>query len=84
MTPEDIKQTISERFVIYARPKAGGRWKALDLGTGEFVDRLFYATILKEEEVRPILQTLTTENSAFEFEARNQRKTISLITKWEK
>ena len=84
MNTEEIKQVPSENFFIYARPKAGGRWKALDVGTGEFVDRLFYATFLKEEEVRPVLQKLTKENSAFEFEARNQRKTISLITKWEK
>ena len=83
MNPKTLKETISKKFIIYAKPKTGGRWKALDLGTGEFVDRLFYATILKEEEVRPILQTLTKENSAFEFEARNQRKTINLNTKWE-
>lgn len=80
---EDIKQTISESFFIYARPKAGGTFKPLDLGTGEFVNRLFYATILKEEEVRRVLQKLAKENPAFEFEARNQKKTINLNTKWE-
>ena len=83
MNREDIKQVASESFYIYARPKSGGRWQALDLSTGEFVSKLFYATFLKEEEARRVLQKLTTENSAFEFEARCPRKTIRYINEKE-
>lgn len=76
MTPEKIKQTISEKFVIYAKPKIGGAFRPLDLGTGEFVNRLFYATLLDKAEAERVLKTLTTENSAFIFEARTPKGDI--------
>lgn len=76
MTPEKLKEILSEKFVIYAKPKTGGTFRPLDLGTGKFVNRLFYATLLDKAEAERVLKTLTTENSAFIFEARTPKGDI--------
>lgn len=73
MNPEELKEIISEKFIIYAKSKTGGAFRPLDLGTGEFVNRLFYATLLDRTEAERVLKTLTTENSAFIFEARTPK-----------
>lgn len=72
MTPEKIKQVVSEKFIIYAKPKTGRVFKPLDLSTGKFVNRLFYATFLEKTEAERVLKTLTSENSVYIFEARTQ------------
>lgn len=72
MNPEKLKEIISEKFIIYAKPKTGRAFRPLDLGTGKFVNRLFYATFLDKIEAERVLKTLTTKNSAFIFEARTQ------------
>ena len=76
MNPEKLKEILTEKFVIYAKPKTGRVFKPLDLGTGEFVNRLFYATLLDKAEAERALKTLTTENSAFIFEARTPKGDI--------
>lgn len=76
MNPEKLKEILTEKFVIYAKPKTGGAFRPLDLGTGEFVNRLFYATLLDKTEAESVLKTLTTENSAFIFEARTPKGDI--------
>lgn len=84
MSQEEIKQTISEKFLIYAKPKEGGVFKPLDLGTGEFVNRIFYATILDRNEAERVLETLTKGNSTFIFEARTPKGDIRFRAKEEK
>lgn len=73
--------TLSSKFIIYAKPKEGGRFQALDLGTGSFVSKLFYASLVTEIEAERILHTLTTENSAYVFEARTPDGTRTLKAK---
>lgn len=76
MNPEKLKEIISEKFVIYAKPKIGGTFRPLDLSTGEFVNRLFYATLLDRTEAERVLKTLHHGNSAFIFEARTPKGDI--------
>lgn len=58
------------RYIIYARQKGATRSQALDLGSGSFVTKLIYATLLAEAEVDRVLVKLRAENPDFIFEAR--------------
>lgn len=59
-------------YIIYAKPKNSGRkFKALDLSTGQLVDRLIYATVFKDKgEVDRTLKTLKDQNTDWEFMIR--------------
>lgn len=83
MNPEKLNEILTEKFVIYAKPKIGGTFRPLDLSTGEFVNRLFYATLLDKTEAERVLKTLTTENSAFIFEARTPKGDVRFRTQRE-
>lgn len=58
------------RYIIYAKQKGATRSQALDLGSGSFVTKLIYATLLEEAEVDRVLTKLRAKNPDYIFEAR--------------
>lgn len=59
-------------YLIYARPKNSGRkFKALDIESGELVDKLLYASMFdSEEEVNDVVSQLRKQNTGWEFKTR--------------
>lgn len=50
-------------FRIYGKEKTSKQFKALDLSAGALVDKLIYATLIKENELEKAYSTINSLNS---------------------
>lgn len=63
---------MTKTYRIYARAAGQSTYKAMDLAEGTQVDKLIYATLIKETEL-PRVMSLLEQNEEWDFQAREVR-----------